>query len=151
MISHNKKERETPKMDESENFSNEPDWALSAMRQRLARAEVKTEVLERDNATNRERIHEISNIVQRLQGEIATRDKTIERLMHVSDELVMKQSSVQTSIDTHIKGCREDNAEARQERLNFRREARRWFVSILTTALTIGIGYLLTQYKLPAL
>ena len=113
------------------------------LRQRLARVETEVTTLTRDNQTNRGRLHDLSNEIQRLIGEVSGLGRLIERIDNTIDARAIAVTELASELKNHVSGCRdealktrEDAIEARGERLAFRREMRRYMVTILIALIT---------------
>lgn len=124
-------------------LANEPDWALPAMRERVARNEAGIDVLKNDVLTLRERGHTLSGELQRLIGETSILAKAVERLSSGQDEQDRAHAALATEVKNHVTGCREENLLARAERAAFRREMRGYMVGLLATAITTALIYLI--------
>lgn len=126
--------------------SAEPDWALPAMRERLARLETRLETLGTDNISTRDRVHALSNEIQRTIGDVTGIARALDRMTASFDTRSIAITTLETALSNHVSGCREDMAAAqrdavhqREERARFRKELRGYMVMI---ALAIIGAYL---------
>lgn len=110
---------------------------LGAMRERITRAETIVTAIASETQTLRDRVHTLANETQRILGELSGVGKVVERLVNSMEAQTKQVSAGNVELATHVTGCRTDNAAARDERLAFRREMRRYMVAILS----VIVGY----------
>lgn len=110
---------------------------MVGVRERLARAEATVTSVAADTISLRERVHSLANETQRILGELSSMSKIVERLVNSMEAQTKQSSASNVELATHVTGCRTDNAAARDERLAFRREMRRYMMAILS----VIVGY----------
>ena len=110
------------------------------LRERLARLETTVGTATAEVETLRERSHGLSNDMQRLIGEVSGNTRMVERLIGTLATQAEKTGSLSAELTSHVTGCRQENSDARADRLKFRREVRGYMVSIVITVLLYALA-----------
>lgn len=108
--------------------------------ERVARLEASMSTVTEDVSKLRDRSHSLANEMQKLIGTVNTLNGSVDRLANSVDAQNAKYIEVNSALSNHVTACREDNQQARDDRLAFRREMRRHMVTILTTIIVYAIG-----------
>lgn len=128
---------------------------LEAVRERTAKSEARLDMLEKDNALSRERIHVTTGEVQHNAAMLAAIQRSQDQWSAQIQKQTATWSELSTKVETHVMavatelkahmvGCLESNVTAHTERMAFRSEVRRYCVGF---AIALLLFYLQSKFN----